>query len=234
MVVAVEGGEGVGVIVDHPQHVSAGIVHQFLRSQGARQQIHGLAQLQEFGALLAQTLFVDGVALDQMIAEHLGGPLAKLGAALRFHSVADRNDDVEIVMGNRLVGKSNVHNLHIAFFVQLSLAKYIAEVLGDNRPLPLEQLRQLILSQPDRFVVKLDFQTGFAVLRLKKNNFPAAKLIIRHLPSPPCRTPDPPSTYRAPRFSPFWTTLPCSFNCRTAQVQSVSLMPVAAVISARV
>jgi hypothetical protein len=45
VVVTAQGGQGVGIIVDHPQHVLAGLGHQFLRCQSAGQQVYCLAQV---------------------------------------------------------------------------------------------------------------------------------------------------------------------------------------------
>ena len=39
--------------------------------------------------------------------------------------------------------------LHIAFFFQLTLLKYILRVFGDNRAFPAEKIAKLGLAQPD-------------------------------------------------------------------------------------
>ena len=74
-----------------------------------------------------------------MVAQNSRGPLAETGPLLRLDPVADGDDDVEAVENYRLVGKSKMHFLHIAFFVQLSLVEDIAQMSRDNRLIPIEQ-----------------------------------------------------------------------------------------------
>jgi hypothetical protein len=94
-------------------------------------QAHRLVQL-------AQSPCVHGVALHQMLAQHVGSPDAELGATLGFNPVTDRDNDVEVVEGNGPVGTGNVQNLHIAFFVQFAFLEHVVHMLGQDRTLPPE------------------------------------------------------------------------------------------------
>jgi len=57
----------------------------------------------QLAGVVFQPLAVEGVALGQMLAQGAGGPLAKAGALDRLDPIADRDDDVEVVV-LRLVG----------------------------------------------------------------------------------------------------------------------------------
>ena len=63
----------------------------------AAQQINGLFKLD---AALGQAALVEGVALNEVVFENLGGPFTKLHATLGFHPVANRDDHVQIVVIN--------------------------------------------------------------------------------------------------------------------------------------
>jgi len=62
-----------------------------------KEPIRLLPSLKGWSAFLCQTSLVDGVPLDKVVFELGSGPDPKLGAAHRFHSIADRNDSVEII-----------------------------------------------------------------------------------------------------------------------------------------
>jgi hypothetical protein len=91
------------IIVEDAQSLAEekqGVVFRILRfvfdgaAQNADSRLEKLDVLFFFG----QPFFVDGIALDQVILEALGRPLAELGAALRFDAVADRDDYIKIVI----------------------------------------------------------------------------------------------------------------------------------------
>ena len=79
-------------------------------------------------------------------------------------AVADRDDHVEVVEPNRLVGVRNVQILHIAFFVQLALVKHIANVFGDDGAFTPEELGHLLLGQPNGVVVQPNFDNSAGAL----------------------------------------------------------------------
>gem|GEM_PF-6577889 len=72
-------------------------------------------------AHVLQEFVVHGEALGEIFARHAGRLTPELRAAWRFNPIADRNDSVEVVEGDRFVGISNAQKLHIAFFIKLSL-----------------------------------------------------------------------------------------------------------------
>ena len=67
-----------------------------------------------------------------------------------------RNDDIKVIQRNRLVRICNVHILHIAFYVNLSLRENIANVFCDDRPFASKQLRHLRMAEPKRFTLHAD------------------------------------------------------------------------------
>ena len=61
-------------------------------------QLHEALEVGELAGAFAQALFVQHVALHEVLAQHLGSPLTEIGAAGRFYAVADRDDDVKVVV----------------------------------------------------------------------------------------------------------------------------------------
>ena len=59
-------------------------------------------------------------------------PLAELGASNRFHSISNRNDDIQIIQRNWLIRISNMHFLHITFLDQFAFFEYIGQVPGNH------------------------------------------------------------------------------------------------------
>ena len=185
MIVAVEGRQGVGVIADHPKHVLAGLGDQFLRGQGAGEQIDGLLHRTQLGGLFAQALLVDGVAFDEMVAQHPRRPLAELGAAPGFDPVAYGDDDVEVIVGGIVefaVRGSYSEIPNNWSLLQFTFLENILEVFIDGRDGFREQFRHLFLRQPDRLMVEMDLQPGLPVISLIQRYFTAAIFIGCHCP----------------------------------------------------
>jgi hypothetical protein len=84
------------VLLDDLQHGPALVGHQLIPLQRAGEQGHGLLHLLD--ALLAQPSLVESVATKQVLPQRGRRPDAELGAALRVHPVADREDRVEVVV----------------------------------------------------------------------------------------------------------------------------------------
>ena len=91
---------------------------------------------------------MERVALDQVLAQHLGGPDPELGATGRLDAVAHGDDHIEVVEAHGPVGTGNVQKMHIAFLCQLPLPKHVAHVAGDHRALTAKQLSHLGLTEP--------------------------------------------------------------------------------------
>jgi hypothetical protein len=53
--------------------------------------------LQIAEAPFLQAALMERVALDQMLAQHLGGPDPELGAAGRLHPIAHGDDHIEVI-----------------------------------------------------------------------------------------------------------------------------------------
>ena len=104
--------------------------------QRAPEQTERLLDVTE--ARLAKAALVQRVAADEVFAERAGRPDAELRTALGFHAVSDGDHHIQAVDGDWFVGGSNVQILHIASRVQLSLAKHVRDVLGDDRAFPPE------------------------------------------------------------------------------------------------
>lgn len=49
---------------------------------------------------LLKTFIVEQKAHDQIVAQPLGGPDAKLSAPMRLHPVSDRDNNVQVVVGD--------------------------------------------------------------------------------------------------------------------------------------
>jgi hypothetical protein len=105
--------------------------------------------LQIAEAPFLEAALVERVALDQMLAQHLGSPNPELGAAGRLDAVAHGDDYIEVVEAHGPVGTGNVQKMHIAFLGQLPLSKHVAHVAGDHRAFTAKQFRHLGLTEPD-------------------------------------------------------------------------------------
>jgi len=127
----------------------------------AGKQADGLLDLAE--ALLAQARLVERVAAQKVLAQSPGRPDAKLRATRGIDAVAHGDDGVEAVESHRLVGRSNVHFLHIAFGRQLVVGQRPLDVTGYHRSFTAEQLGHLHLREPDRFVLEADVEADLAV-----------------------------------------------------------------------
>src|SRR5690554_1006201 len=92
LIVALQQAPGAGVVADHPGDGFALPGDEALMGQGAAQQVDGLLELD---AALRQAALIEGVALNQVILQHPGGPLAKLHTTLGLHAVANGNNNVQ-------------------------------------------------------------------------------------------------------------------------------------------
>src|SRR5690554_581224 len=139
--------------------------------QGAAQQVNGLLKLD---AALRQAALIEGVALNQVILEHLGSPFAKLHATLGFHPVADGDDHVQIVVINfplnlALALLANYPEFPDSWFsLQFTLLEHITHVLVDGSHVFAKQLRHLGLAEPDRLLIQGYFQLSLPVPRDEK------------------------------------------------------------------
>src|SRR6218665_602917 len=117
-----------------------------------------------------QALVIQCKTLDQILAQTLCSPDAKLRATPRLDAITNWDDHIQAIQLYRFVGKGNVQNLHIALFRLFTLGLHIADMLGDERAFPLEQLGDLLLCQPPRFTIHAHIHTNEAVFGLVAQN----------------------------------------------------------------
>jgi hypothetical protein len=137
---------------------------QGMRGQSAGQEPHRLLDLPQ--PPLGQPAFVEGVSAQQVVAQGARGPDPELGAALRVDPVADGEDGVEVevvdVVGLPVRG-SMCKFCTNCLRLQLALLEDVADVLGDHRPLPPEELGHLLLAEPDRVPVEANVHPDIPV-----------------------------------------------------------------------
>jgi hypothetical protein len=66
-----------------------------------------------------------------------------MSTAQGLDPVAYGDDDIKGIIDNRLIGMSNLQNMHIAFFAQFAFIEYITDMAADNAYIPLKELRHL-------------------------------------------------------------------------------------------
>src|SRR5690606_22154537 len=110
------------------------IRNKLLVCQRARQQAHRLLELD---AALGQTALVQRVAIDQMLAQHAGGPDAELRGPRRTDAITHGNDGVEVVvldvsLNRTLALLANHPEFPDSWLaLKLTLGKNIAQMLID-------------------------------------------------------------------------------------------------------
>ena len=110
------------------EHRSALAADELVTRERAGQQADGLLDLAE--ALLAEARLAQRVATQEMLAQGPRRPDAELRAARGVDAVAHGDDGVEAVESQWLVGRSNVHFLHIAFGRELVVGQRPLDVAG--------------------------------------------------------------------------------------------------------
>jgi hypothetical protein len=107
-----------------------------------------------------------------MIRAPLGGPDAELGALLRFDTVADRDNHIKIVVIRRLLLKfGNSEFLHNLAFDQFPFGEDILDMFVNGGFGLAEQLRHMLLRQPDGLVLQMHIDSDLALLVLINENF---------------------------------------------------------------
>jgi len=165
---------GARVVLHDVEHRDALAAAELVAREGVGEQTDSLLDLAE--ALLAQAPLIERVAAREMLAQGPRLPDAELGAAHGVDAVTHGDDGVEAVASHRLVGRSNVHFLHIAFGRQLVVGQRPANVTRDHRSLAAEQLGHLLLHEPDRFVFEPRVEVHLTVRRLEEDDLAAVVL----------------------------------------------------------
>ena len=104
-----------------------------------------------------QALIIQSKAFSHILLQNSRCPNTKLHAALRFHTVADRNDNIKIIIIDIIhfsvggsVGKFCPH----CFLLKFSLFENVSHVLANHTSITLKQLCHLVNGQPNRIAVK--------------------------------------------------------------------------------
>ena len=104
-----------------------------------------------------QALIIQSEALSHILLQNPRCPNTKLHAALRFHTVADRNDDIKIIVIHLIsltVSGSCCKICNNCFSLQFALSENVLDMSGNGRLVSLKQLCHLVNGQPNRIAVK--------------------------------------------------------------------------------
>ena len=118
-----------------------------------------LQQLLEVSAAaqIFQALIIQSKAFSHILLQNPRCPNTKLHAALRLHTVADRNDDIKIIIIDIIhfsVGSSVGKFCPYCCLLKLSLFENVSHVLANHTSITLKQLCHLVNGQPNRIAVK--------------------------------------------------------------------------------
>jgi len=118
----------VRVVLHDVEHRGALAADELVARERAGKQADGLLDLAE--AFLAEARLAQRVAAQEVLAQGPRRPDAELRAARGVDAVAHGDDGVEAVESQWLVGRSNVHFLHIAFGRELVVGQRPLDVAG--------------------------------------------------------------------------------------------------------
>jgi len=94
-VVALQQAPTTGVVLNDADDGLPLLIDQLLIGERARQQVNGLFKLD---TPLLQATPVEGVAVNQVLFENMGGPDSELSGAAGVDAVANGNDGIQIVI----------------------------------------------------------------------------------------------------------------------------------------
>lgn len=121
-------------------------------------------------AKLFQPVIIQRKAFTNIFIEPFCSPLAKLCAAQRFYAIADRNNDIKIVVIHSIgltVCGSCCKICNNCFTRKFALFKNIFDVSGDRRLIPFKKRSHLIERQPYGFSLKANIDFYFSVFGLE-------------------------------------------------------------------
>ena len=124
-----------------------------------------------------EPLVVQRKALDHVLFQPLGRPAAELRGNQGFDAVADRNNDVKVIKRHLAIDLAGSFRSNLSEFptgchlVQFTLRIDVLDVLDDVASGRLEQLRHLLLRQPDSLVRDAHVDFGKPVFGLIYDNF---------------------------------------------------------------
>ena len=132
-------------------------------------------------AQIFQALIIQSKAFSHILLQNSRCPNTKLHAALRFHTVADRNDDIEIIvihLINFAVSGSCCKICNNFFSLQFALSENVLDMSGNGRFVTLKQLRHLVNGQPNRISIEGRFDLCQAILCGINHHFRIVLLIL--------------------------------------------------------
>ena len=142
-----------------------------------------LQQLLEVSAAaqIFQALIIQSKALSHILLQNPRCPNTKLHAALRFHTVADRNDDIKIIVIHLIsltVSGSCCKICNNCFSLQFALSENVLDMSGNSRFVTLKQLRHLVNGQPNGISIEGRFDLCQAILCGINHHFRIVLLIL--------------------------------------------------------
>ena len=132
-------------------------------------------------AQIFQALIIQSKALSHILLQNPRCPNTKLHAVLRFHTVADRNDDIKIIVIHLIglaVSGSCCKICNNCFSLQFALSENVLDMSGNGRLVSLKQLRHLVNGQPNRIAVEGRFDLCQAILCGINHHFRIILLIL--------------------------------------------------------
>lgn len=131
-------------------------------------------------ALFPQPAVVERVPVQEVIAQGPRRPDAEQGAPLGVDAVSDRQDGIQVEVLNLVglaVGGSVCKLCTYCTPFQLPFLEHVAEVLRDDRSFTSEQLRHLLLAQPNRVQLQPHIDPHLAVGCLVDDDLTAQRLV---------------------------------------------------------
>ena len=128
-----------------------------------------------------QALIIQSKAFSHILLQNSRCPDAKLHTALRLHTVADRNDDIEIIVIHLIsltVSGSCCKICNNCFSLQFALSENVLDMSGNGRLVSLKQLCHLVNGQPNRIAVEGRFDLCQAILCGINHHFRIVLLIL--------------------------------------------------------
>ena len=142
-----------------------------------------LQQLLEVSAAtqIFQALIIQSKTLTHILLQNFRCPNTKLHAALRLHTVTDRNDDIEIIVIHLIgfaVSGSCCKICNNCFSLQFALSENVLDMSGNGRFVSLKQLRHLVNGQPNGISIEGRFDLCQAILCGINHHFRIVLLIL--------------------------------------------------------
>ena len=142
-----------------------------------------LQQLLEVSAAaqVFQAFVIKGKAFSHILLQNSRCPNTKLYAALRLHTVTDRNDDIEVIVIHLIgfaVSGSCCKICNNCFSLQFALSEDVLDMSGNGRFVTLKQLRHLVNGKPNGIAIEGRFDLCQAVLCGINHHFRIVLLIL--------------------------------------------------------